>query len=508
MKKVFNCTIEIQSPVHVGCDEVYEPTGFIVDESNSQLIHFDLFLFLSTLEPEDRDRFSAICQKGTLSSILEIYKFFRGRTAEGRRVNLCPGFLTHYQQTLGLAENRLQQELNRFFIQRTAFRTIDNRPYLPGSSIKGSLRTGYLNAVCQGKKMNTSHPDIEKRLLDYAAFEEDPFSKIKVSDFQPVGEIKTTIVYAVNKKKKQSDKEPRGPYQILEVIEPGALFQGKIEVNDAIFPHPLTGKKTGSVKKPIELEQLISGAVGFYLKEHHRENRELEDIHLPYLDLKGPEQGGNALPLRLGRHSGAKSVTIEGNRSIKIMLGGKKKPAFLDHATTIWLAANQQQASTASSLQPFGWITIAGLSPQNQNVLESQESTYIKRKQEQAETKMLQAAAKKKAEAEANRLEEERKAQLQRQQEKEELQKQALEKMGPEERFIYECDQDMVKEEQVNAMFNRLDDLSEEFKKEIASRLASYWQKNQMWEKKHAANHNQWKKFRARKEKLEQILSQ
>jgi CRISPR/Cas system-associated endonuclease Cas1 len=55
-------------------------------------------------------------------------------------------------------------------------------------------------------------------------------------------------------------------------------------------------------------------------------------------------------------------------------------------------------------------------------------------------------------------------------------------------------------------MYNQIDDIADEFKTQIASRLAAYYQKNNMWEKKDAPSKNQWKKIRDRKNKLEEIL--
>jgi CRISPR-associated protein Csm5 len=498
MKNIFHCTIEILSPVHIGCDDVYEPTGFVIDEANRQLIHFDPVLFLSTLEPEDRDRFSAICQEGTISSVQKIYQFFRGKPAQGRRVHLCDGFLDHYKKTLNLSDNRFQKELNNFSIQRTAFRLVDGRPYLPGSSVKGALRTGYLNEVCQGRQTGKSGKDIEKHLLNYSRIDEDPFGKVKVSDFQPVGDTQTLIVYAVNKKKKISDREARGPYQILEVIQPGALFQGIIEVYDAAA--------SPYIKQPVQLDQLLSGAVGFYLKEFQREAGELATIQVTPPVVKSPDQGGNALPLRIGRHSGAESVTIAGNRSIKIMKGGREKPIFLDHATTLWLAANQQKADSASSLQPFGWVSISGLSLEEQNDLTSKEDAYIREKNREAEEKLALQEELRKTEEKEKREAEERRSAIERQEQEQKELEQRLEQMGPEERFVAEFDRELLAEDQINAMYNQIDDIADEFKTQIASRLAAYYQKNNMWEKKDAPSKNQWKKIRDRKNKLEEIL--
>ena len=67
--------LKVVSPIHIGCDEVYEPTGFVVDEEKKELVSFDPAAFLGQLEQKELDRFSAICKKGTVASLLEIYKF-------------------------------------------------------------------------------------------------------------------------------------------------------------------------------------------------------------------------------------------------------------------------------------------------------------------------------------------------------------------------------------------------------------------------------------------------
>ncbi|MGE0084733.1 MAG: type III-A CRISPR-associated RAMP protein Csm5 [Desulfococcaceae bacterium] len=207
-KKTFSCFLKILSPVHIGCDEVYEPTGFVVDEKTRELVIFDPFAFFGEMSAEDREKFTQICRKGTVSSILEIYKFLRGKEAKGRRVPLCSDFLSHYDQTLSLVnESDIQNELRDFRIQRTAFHPHTGLACIPGSSIKGALRTAYLNAVAKSKKhlTTTSHKKLEEYLLDTdkaeKKIESDPFRLVKVSDFMPVRNVETRIVYAVNEKK-------------------------------------------------------------------------------------------------------------------------------------------------------------------------------------------------------------------------------------------------------------------------------------------------------------------
>ncbi|NTU63262.1 MAG: hypothetical protein HGB05_07630, partial [Chloroflexi bacterium] len=52
----------------------------------------------------------------------------------------------------------LKQELNKFAISRTSYTPYDGMPYVPGTSLKGALRTAYLN-MCAAKPANSGNRD-------------------------------------------------------------------------------------------------------------------------------------------------------------------------------------------------------------------------------------------------------------------------------------------------------------------------------------------------------------
>jgi len=201
------------------------------------------------------------------------------------------------------------------------------------------------------RPLPTARPasELEKSLLG-GAFDTDPFRLVKVSDFIAVGEIRRRIVYAVNKKKKPTDKDSRGIPQILEVIEPGGRFLGTVTI---IEPNEKAG-----VRYPLTIDELHQALVGFYGSEMRREDQELEKINIPAPRLEHKTE--NEVPLRVGRHCGAESLTIEGRREIRIMLGGGKKDKKENHATTLWLAAGSRNPT--AGMQPFGWIGLTRLS--------------------------------------------------------------------------------------------------------------------------------------------------
>jgi len=364
--------IRILSPVHLGCDDVYDPTGFVLDDSDQTLTAFDPMDFFRSLDPQDKARYTGICGKGSIESILELYKFMKGKRFDGHRVGVCKGLFAHYQKTLSISltdRRKIQQELNNFSISRTAFNPITQKPYIPGSAIKGALRTAYLNQIAKTKSVTTDRRDkkqaetLEKGLLDYKTLEKDPFRLLKVSDFQPVGPCPTKIIYAVNAKKKPSEHDARGLSILLEVIQPGTVFAGSIQV--------LKPLARDVIKAPLSEEKVWESAAAFYSKEKKREDAELDAAGLPL----GPTSTDSGIcPLRIGRHSGAESLTIEGHRHIRIRnkIGNRTVYKDSDKATTFWLASQVSNSKTADNLQPFGWVTLGAMTASLQEELEAQ----------------------------------------------------------------------------------------------------------------------------------------
>src|SRR5208283_637615 len=92
--------IKILSPVHIGCDEVYEPAGFIVNEQTETFTAFDPLDFFRKLDDKNKDRYAEICRKGTIESIAELYKFMKNQQYDGLSVNLSKEFVKHYKESL------------------------------------------------------------------------------------------------------------------------------------------------------------------------------------------------------------------------------------------------------------------------------------------------------------------------------------------------------------------------------------------------------------------------
>ena len=479
-QETFFFRLETLAPLHIGCGEDYEPANFVVRRETGELISFDPLEFISGLGREEKDEFSRICGQGTIASLLDILNFMRRHAdkAEGRRVQACAGFLEHYDATLQLAgqkEWQLRRELNQFRIERTAFQPLNGRAYIPGSSLKGALRTalldlrqppGKIQINPQGRRASG---ELEKKILDGGSFATDPLRLVKVSDFVAEGEPATEIVYAVNKKKKNSHFDSSAPYQILEVVKPGSIFTGSITI---LQPE---GERGDIPRKTVTMRELEQAMYHFFRRENERENRELDVIGVVGVELPGDKE---RLPLRIGRHSGAESLTIWGYRHIKIKLDGRNF-THKNHATTIWLAADQKKAEKSASLKPFGWLLATRLSAEEMAALRQKETE--RREKEKARLKDI---ARQRKVAERERRERER---LAAEAEKKEL----AEKAAREAREAAELERwELLTEDEQDALIVRGDPLARKFVPEKVKDPIQY-----VWSKIDTADSEQKKKL-------------
>lgn len=120
MEKPLNVRLHVLSPVHIGCDDVYEPTGFVIDAKKGKLIEFDSMEFIKSLSNKDRDELLLKCMADNL---LDIYKFIKNKynTSLGlREVDVCKGLSEHYEKMLRLPSFNKDMVINKFTIHKTA----------------------------------------------------------------------------------------------------------------------------------------------------------------------------------------------------------------------------------------------------------------------------------------------------------------------------------------------------------------------------------------------------
>lgn len=358
--KIKPVTISTLSPIHIGCDEDYVPTNFIIKDR--LLYVLDMAVIAEELTDDERAKL------GSFQSIGAIQQFFKSKrdrftSLASRLIEVATDIANEYEEKAGKPTQQStggNPIYNLFPISRTAYNPTDASPYLPGSSLKGSMRTALLNAINNSKprQSNEDNRSLQQRLLNTdGKFENDPLSQLYVVDAHHSidGEpAPSSVLYAVSKKKRISERSSPELKVFLEAIH-GTLedaFVGEIR---------LTSNK-------ITWNDLCNACNNFYLPQleeslkHEYLSPMLDPvwrdllINLLEKEIKELSTNHQGFLLRVGKHSGAESVTLNGIRHIKILGKDGKDSSYRAETTEKRFASNIKKSN--GGLLPFGWIWV------------------------------------------------------------------------------------------------------------------------------------------------------
>ncbi len=450
------------SPVHIGADESYEPGNYIIDTETGALYGFDSQAALAGLTEQDRKQLLRLLSRQPDDQMLtDVQAFFHNNREKliayaKQAIPTASGIKALYDKRIGQTaqhEGRGNRVINKLEIDRTFYNPVDGSPLLPGSSIKGAIRTALLDGLNQGQSLLRPERNqaLQQRLFE-GRFHTDPMRLVSIGDAAWQGGIHHPayqIRFAVNRKRHPVVDESgnlrramgENLYQLLECIAPYHYrsFRGSLTLHDPSSVRP-NNKKLPKADLQWSMQDIAKACNAFYVDLLIKETEALKDRG--YLDLNWYsqlmqmlEQGwvkrlneGEAFLLRLGRHSGAEALTLNGVRNIRIMKGRGQPPSWESKPKTWWLASDT--TNSYEGLLPFGWVLVE-MNPQqvDSGLKDWLEKSYPdmqdwmqaqNQKQLDLKTKAEQLHAKQRAEeqAEQQRLEKQR---LQEQKEQERL---------------------------------------------------------------------------------------
>jgi CRISPR-associated protein Csm5 len=380
------------SPLHIGADESYEPGNYVIDNEAGALYSFDSQAALSGLSENDRQQLLAIVNgkpdDNMLTNVQAFFHHHREKLLAFARppVPTASGVKALYEKRIGKTaqhEGKGRRVINKLEIERTFYNPLDAKPLLPGSSIKGAIRTALLDAVNNGKSLierNERNQQLQQRLFD-GKFHTDPMRLISIGDAswqscpdKPACQVQ----FAVNRKRKPvmkngqlvpSQAEASNLYQLLECVAPQHYqsFSGSLALHNtqSIMQD---GHKLPAQRFHWTVKEIAKACNAFYMGLFWQEINAMKERHYLKTDWLNKiellmENGllkrlndGEAFLLRIGRHSGAEALTLDGVRSIKIMQGRGERPAWEKQPRTWWLAADD--IADKQALLPFGWILV------------------------------------------------------------------------------------------------------------------------------------------------------
>lgn len=378
------------SPLHLGTGEDFEPTNYVIHEN--LLYAFDPAQ--AVLSEHERKELLAASKSGDMQTI---QKFFAQHATPFMRsaISICgvsEALAKEYQSKLGEVvqrEQRGRNVSNLLRIERTATNPHTHQPYIPGSALKGCLRTAIMEEASVG---SPPREDLSKKNAAFryenellGSFSTDLLRLLKPADFTAQADILTHIQYATNHKKREVKvngqiQTAKGPSGRRETIEHGQYraFTGECLLQNLETQHQpqlKNAEKTYPQKKKLAMQHIAIAANQYHRKRFQKESTILAQRRLvneKWLQstralLKAIEpqlENGEILLLRLGKNGGAESKTLEKYAQIKIMGGKGQPPSYEKETKTVWLAAQHEKAN--HDMLPFGWALVE-IDPQEDN---------------------------------------------------------------------------------------------------------------------------------------------
>ena len=454
------------SPINIGADESYEPGNYVIDTDGGALYSFDSGAAVAGLSSTEKKRLLAIVNgKPNEEMLTKVQGFFHDNRDSllafaNSPVPIASGVKSLYEKRIGkIAQKEMggKNVINKLEIDRTFYNPIDGKPLLPGSSLKGAIRTALLDQLNHKnppRDRNLRSQQLQEQLFE-GKFDTDPLRLLAVADAGWRGKDHKPacqIQFAVNRKRKPVlDEQGRlrkamgdNLYQLLECINPSQYqsFEGSLTLHT---PRSVIPNASKLPKQQWTIKEIADACNAFYLGLFWRELAEIKERQYLKADwIKQLEDllgngllkrlnDGQAFLLRVGRHSGAEALTLNGLRDIRIMQGKGQPAKSGKQPKTWWLAADQSIDN--QNLLPFGWLLVEIDPQQNDNQIQQSLEHNSTQIGDWMQTQLSkQNALKQQAES---RLQKEREKQLQQkqdqaeQQQKQQAEQQRLANLSP-----------------------------------------------------------------------------
>ncbi|MCX8093977.1 MAG: type III-A CRISPR-associated RAMP protein Csm5 [Candidatus Goldbacteria bacterium] len=343
------------TPVHIGSKEELDPFDYVID-NDKKLYVIDFHNLTKVIDDSEIKKLLDYASKRELGNlrvnIRNLFLKYKNNLKPIRTIEISESFWQKYNDEIQKSNinNNLSIQMNV---------TSNNKPIIPGSSIKGAIRT----YVLEGRFMTYNEKEelkkekydlIESKLLKAITNEKkdiskDPFKILKISDV--ILPENSTIIYEVLSK--NATGRGKGIPIYLEVIKPGIEF----DIEMGISKYYLNDTNYIGYKDIIESGEKIKNLFKFITnKIINKKNNELQrlksykcfdDIEKKKLEAiySNIRNNQNSL-LRIGFGSGYDFVTVEGYREYKEPKKGKPGEGW------------GYSKNLTSDLQPLGFISI------------------------------------------------------------------------------------------------------------------------------------------------------
>jgi CRISPR-associated protein Csm5 len=338
----YKVNLHVLSPIHVGTGQELDPFSFVIRGDGLFLI--DIVRWME-----------GYTEKETLERMMESDNFANVRSFIAERFNLenavrcsipvdSPKLLATYQKAI-----RERDPRNQVLINPVMRNELTQEAFIPGSSIKGSIRTAIANRFVEaaGVTSNDSRGRDDYNSKIFGRIDKDPMRYLKISDVT-LGKAGTVVVEA--KELPLNPDKPLTPKGHMEVAcslsHTGRQYVYPLQLSMA--PFDLHGVR-------VDTTFLIDSLCLFYITKYTEEYLKFYDSGSSDEIKKGiaslsravTELKSNEALIRLGHFSHVECVTLDKVRNPKTRMGRDRKPLPWGKTRTL-----------ANGLYPFGWAKL------------------------------------------------------------------------------------------------------------------------------------------------------
>jgi CRISPR-associated protein Csm5 len=307
-------------PVHIGGgpEHFLDPLGYVVKDNMFYRVKVEAMM---TADSSFAKEFMSLIDKNKIVDLRKIIseKFDPQKKAfYSGKASISKAFKSEY-------ESKFLDVNNQLLVQcMTA--TPAGSVYIPGSSIKGAIRTAILDH--RARESKDSYNGIAERanngdnrffakrceniILDMDNPKNDPFKALKISDAS-IPEGQTEIVQVKNCGKSGT---PLGIAMFVEAVKPDVDFQFTLKLENR--------KPTDGIRMPLFMNDIFNDTTAFYQEEikYEESNFYQGKESQKWVDRVFDETTDNEAVLRIGRFSHIESMTYN---SPEVLRSHKKK---------------------------------------------------------------------------------------------------------------------------------------------------------------------------------------
>ncbi len=357
----------VLSPVHIGCDEQLDPFSIAYDKG--KLIEFDLGKAVASAHENTRMTLRTRLD-GTLSTaeqVDEIRKLILAETPWREFVRKEFLLSADVEESFGQNGKWFISKTRQAAIQLTAHNTLTGNRIIPGSSLKGALRTAVLSTRAKPEHVvqmsgnqrqdDREYERFQKQALGYASIETDPFGEWKVSDCSVAAKF-LSVIDTPELHRRGVNKESMAFTDLVEVLDSadaGPHFEGTLSVarRSIIMPLPVTLPEIlDSVKRNTRRafeDAYEKSPLPMSFPETAKED--LEGIR-EWMDATASQE--LSCVVRLGRFGGFLNMTVEHQRYLRAF---KYRDEVKREALSGARANPTLRALTRDGL-PFGFVKL------------------------------------------------------------------------------------------------------------------------------------------------------